>query len=93
MSKRVGDDELDRLAERTEHDLDRLAERLERGERPQVEVRRGPGRPLMGSGPAEAIRVRLDPELRQELGDRARAQGVTDSEIVRAALRSYLDVA
>lgn len=93
MKKPPSDAELDRLAERTERDLDRLADRIERGEEPQVGVRRGPGRPPMGSGPAEAIRVRLDPDLRRELADRARAEGATDSEIVRTALRSYLDVA
>lgn len=92
MKKELSDEQLDRFARRTEQDLDRLAERLDRDEEPPVRVRRGPGRPLMGSGPAEAVRVRLDPGLRQALGARARAQGVTDSELVRAALRSYLNL-
>lgn len=91
MTKHLGDEDLDRLADRTEDDLDRLAEQLEHGETPPVQVRRGPGRPLMGSGPAEAIRVRLDPDLRRALTDRSRATGATDSDIVRAALRSYLE--
>ena len=90
MSRQRSEGELDRLAERTEGDLDRLADELERGEAADVKVRRGPGRPPLGSGPAQAIRVRLPPDLRRELGDRARAQGVTDSELVRDALRSYL---
>jgi metal-responsive CopG/Arc/MetJ family transcriptional regulator len=37
--------------------------------------------------------VRLDPELREELTERARSEGTTTSEIIRAALRRYLRAA
>ena len=37
-------------------------------------LRRWPGRPAMGSGPAETLPVRLEPELRQALDDRAAAE-------------------
>lgn len=55
-------------------------------------LRRRPGRPAMGSAPAESLPVRLDPELRQALNDRAESDNTTASEIVREALRRYLKV-
>ncbi|MGH9072373.1 MAG: ribbon-helix-helix protein, CopG family [Acidimicrobiales bacterium] len=91
MNKALSDQELDQLADRTEEDLDALAEQLEHGEPPVLRLRGGPGRPPMGDGPAEAIRVRLEPELRRALREWARAQGASESEVVRAALRSYLE--
>jgi hypothetical protein len=50
------------------------------------------GRPSMGSAPTEAFPVRLDPELRQALDARAAASDTTPSEVVREALRRYLEV-
>jgi hypothetical protein len=56
-------------------------------------ILRGPrGRPSMGSAPTEAFPVRLDPELRQALDARAAASDTTPSEVVREALRRYLEV-
>lgn len=55
-------------------------------------LRRRPGRPAMGSGPAESFPVRLDPELRQLLDERATADHTTASDVVREALRRYLKV-
>src|SRR5215207_5449301 len=52
-------------------------------------LRRRPGRPAMGSAPAESLPVRLDPELRRALADRAAAENTSASEIVRQALRQY----
>ena len=49
------------------------------------------GRPLMGSAPARSFPVRLDPELRAALDDRAKRDGRTASEIVRQALRQFFD--
>lgn len=46
----------------------------------------------MGSGPAETLPVRLDPELRQAVEDRAAADDTTASDVVRTALRRYLKV-
>ena len=48
------------------------------------------GRPLLGSGPAEVVPVRLDPDLRAALEARAAAEETTASEIIRRALRSYV---
>ena len=56
-------------------------------------LRRRPGRPAMGSGPAETLPVRLEPELRQALDDRAAAEQTSASDVVRRALRQYLKVA
>ena len=48
------------------------------------------GRPTLGTSPASVESVRLDPELRRELAERARAEGTTTSELIREALRRYL---
>ena len=56
-------------------------------------LRRRPGRPAMGSGPAETLPVRLEPELRQALDDRAAAEQTSASEVVRRSLRQYLKFA
>lgn len=55
-------------------------------------LKRRPGRPSMGSGPADAMPVRLDPELRKAVDERAAADRTTASDVVRAALRRYLEV-
>jgi hypothetical protein len=51
------------------------------------------GRPLIGSAPAEVVPVRLDPELRAAVEARATADQTTASDIIREALRRFLDVA
>ena len=51
------------------------------------------GRPPMGTGPAEVVPVRIDPELRAAIEARAEADHTTTSEIIREALRRFLDVA
>ena len=51
------------------------------------------GRPLLGSAPGEVVPVRLDPELRSAIEARADADDTNSSEIIRRALRAYLDVA
>lgn len=69
--------------------LDRMAEEAEAG-LDVSKLRRRPGRPAMGSGPADSLPVRLDPELRKAVDDRAAAEHTTASEVVREALRRYL---
>jgi hypothetical protein len=64
------------------YDVDRLIAR--RGKR---------GRPALGSAAATVESVRLDPELRGELLERARSEGTTTSEIIREALRRFLHAA
>ncbi len=51
------------------------------------------GRPALGSAPGMVASVRLDPELQQELTERARADGTTTSEVIREALRRFLHAA
>ena len=51
------------------------------------------GRPTMGTGPAEVVPVRIDPELRSAMEERAKADNTTTSDVIREALRRYLDVA
>jgi hypothetical protein len=56
----------------------------------EIERRRARGRPAMGSGPASVESVRLDPELKRELLLRASKDGISVSEVIREALRSYV---
>jgi hypothetical protein len=51
------------------------------------------GRPPMGAGPADVVPVRIDPELRAAIEARAEADHMTTSEVIREALRRFLDVA
>jgi hypothetical protein len=51
------------------------------------------GRPPMGSGPAGVVPVRIDPELRAAIEARAEAEHTTTSEIIREAIRRFLEVA
>lgn len=82
--KPITDEEVKALAAEAEsgYDVDMLVAR--RGRR---------GRPALGSAPASVESVRLDPELRDELLERAKAEGTTASEVIREALRSFLKAA
>lgn len=51
------------------------------------------GRPPMGSGRADVVPVRIDPELRAAIEARAEAEHTTTSEIIREAIRRFLEVA
>ena len=77
--------------ELTDEVLERMALEAEAG-LDITKLRRRPGRPAMGSGPAEALPVRLEPELRKALDERAAAEHTTASDVVREALRHYLAV-
>jgi hypothetical protein len=76
----------------TDDDIRRLAEEAEAGYDPSRLRPRG-GRPRMGSAPAEVVPVRLDPELRAAVEARASAERKSTSEIIREALRRFLEVA
>lgn len=82
--KSLTDKEIEALAAEAEsgYDVDVLLAR--RGKR---------GRPALGSAPASVESVRLDPELRDELLERARTEGTTTSEVIREALRRFLRAA
>jgi hypothetical protein len=57
-------------------------------------ARRGKrGRLALGSAPASVEPVRLDPESRDQLLERAKADGMTTSEVIREALRRFLKAA
>lgn len=81
--------------ELTDADVEAIAAEVERADHDveELQARRRRGRPLLGSAPAEVVPVRLDPELRRALEDRASAEDTTASEVIRRALRRYLDVA
>lgn len=79
----LSDDDIDALAtevEETDYDVEVLKTRRR-------------GRPPIGSGPAEVVPVRIDPELKAAIEARAEADQSTVSEIIREALRRFLDVA
>ena len=79
----LSDETIDALAaevEKTEYDVETLKTRRR-------------GRPLMGSGPADVVPVRIDPELRTAIEARAKARHTTISEVIREAIRRFLDVA
>lgn len=77
----------------TEGDIERLADEAEHGYDVEELKSRRRGRPMLGSGPSEVVPVRLDPGLRQAVEARAEAEHTTTSEIIRVALRRFLDVA
>ena len=53
-------------------------------------LRRRGGRPPIGSAAASVESVRLEPELREALAQRAERDKETTSSVIRKALRSYL---
>lgn len=59
----------------------------------ELKTRRRRGRPPMGSGPADVVPVRIDPELRASIEARAERDHSTVSDVIREAIRRYLDVA
>jgi len=75
----------------TDEILERMVREAEAG-LDLTKLRRRPGRPAMGTGPAEALPVRLEPELRKAVQERAAAEHTTASDVVREALRRYLKV-
>jgi hypothetical protein len=76
----------------TDADIEKYAAEAEAGyDVDELIGRRGKrGRPTLGSGPASVESVRLDPELRDALANRAEAEGTSTSEVIRQALRDYL---
>ena len=70
--------------------VDELAAKAERGYDVDEILRRRGGRPPIGSGPASVESVRLDPELRRALAERAERDQESTSSIIRKALRNYL---
>jgi len=79
----------------TDPDIENLAAEAEAGYDVETLIarRNKRGRPALGNAPASVESVRLDPELRRQLLDRAEAEGTTTSELIREALRRYLQAA
>ncbi len=77
----------------TNGDLETLAtEVVEKNYNVDVPKTRRRGRPPMGSGPADVVPVRIDPELLAAIEARAETEHATTSEIIREAIRRFLDV-
>jgi hypothetical protein len=79
--------------ELTDADIEALADEAERGYDVDDLKSRRRGRPMLGSAPAEVVPVRLDPELKQAVEDRARDDDTTVSALIREAIRRFIDVA
>ena len=78
------DEEIEQLATEvaeTDYDVEELKNRRRRG------------RPPMGSAPADVVPVRIDPELRAAIEARAERDHATVSDVIRDAIRRFLDVA
>jgi len=74
----------------TDELVEQLAAKAEAGFDVEEILRRRGGRPTMGSSAASVESVRLDPELSEALHERAQREGRTNSELIRDALRRYL---
>jgi hypothetical protein len=74
----------------TDELIEKLAREAEAGFDVDEILRKRRGRPLIGSGPATVESVRLDPELRDALAERARGDSEATSAVIRKALRQYL---
>lgn len=82
-SRTLTDKDLETLATEvadTDYDVDALTTRRR-------------GRPPMGTGPADVVPVRIDLGLLAAIKSRAEADHATTSEIIREAIRRFLDVA
>ena len=76
----------------TDNEIEALANEAEAGINLD-KLKRRPGRPSLGTSAADVFPVRLEPDLRAALEQRAAHDSTTASDIVRTALRRYLDVA
>lgn len=74
----------------TDELIEKLAREAEAGYDVDEILRKRRGRPPIGSGPATVESVRLDPELRDALAERARSDSEAMSSVIRKALRQYL---
>jgi uncharacterized protein (DUF4415 family) len=79
----------------TDQDIEHLAAEAQAGYDVETLIarRNKRGRPTIGNAPSSVESVRLDPELRRQLLERADAEGTTTSELIREALRRYLRAA
>ena len=73
--------------------IEQLADEAEAGYDPDeiVSLRGERGRPRLGAAPSTVESVRLDPDLKARLAQRAEDEGVAVSEVIREALRHHLE--
>jgi Ribbon-helix-helix protein, copG family len=76
----------------TDELVEELADKADAGYDVEETLRRRGGRPPIGSAAASVESVRLDPELREALAERAARDHETTSSVIRKALRKYLQV-
>jgi hypothetical protein len=76
----------------TDELVEKLGDEAEAGYDVDETLRRRGGRPPIGSTAATVESVRLDPELREALTQRAERDHETTSSVIRKALRKYLQV-
>jgi hypothetical protein len=77
----------------TDADIEAMSDEAEQGYDVETLIARRRGRPMLGNAPSEIVPVRLDPKLKQAVEARAEADRTSTSEIIREALRRFLDVA
>ena len=78
----------------TDEDLDAISTEVEEtGYDVEALKSRRRGRPTMGSGPADVVPVRIDPELRAAIEARTAVDHTTTSEVILEAIRRFLEVA
>jgi hypothetical protein len=75
----------------TEAQLQEWADEAERGY--DISRLKPRGRPLMGDEPAKVTTLRLEPSLDAALNERVAKEGSSRSEVIRAALRAWLESA
>jgi hypothetical protein len=74
-----------------EEQIQAWADEAERGY--SVERLRKGGRPAVGDGPGEVIAVRMDETMLAALVARAERDHISRSEVIRAAVRAWIDAA
>lgn len=74
----------------SDDDIDALATEVATSEYDSRAIRRR-GRPALGSGPSRFVPVRMESELHDALKVRAHDDRTTASDVVRTALRTYLE--
>ena len=79
-----------KTGESMDDDFWRRAEEKADAGRDSSRLRRRVGRPTLGADPAELTAVRLPPEIRRALDDRAAQEHTSASEVIRRALDQYL---
>jgi Ribbon-helix-helix protein, copG family len=75
----------------SDYDIDTLADEVAGDIDVETLKPRRRGRPPLAGGPADVVPVRLDANLRAAVEERAANDHTTTSDVIREALRRYLD--